>query len=183
MSKSKSNWKKSPWTVAIATVIMTPIVSFIFDIVKDKPIFSTIWGWIVWLWNLIISFLNLNIKVWWLIIGIGVIIFILWIISNINNEPKKSLPDFLEYKRGTLKKWTWGWEWEFDHYKKKWHVSDMHACCPQCNTRLMEGFTHNPDKCPRCDFYASYYFENKKEIEYLILDNIDKGNYPKKQQE
>jgi hypothetical protein len=176
---SKNNWLKSPWIIAIGAAVAGSLASFVLDIVKDKPVFSTIWSWLVWSWNIIIAFLNLDIKVWWLIIGIGIIIFILWIIFNINGER----PNFLNYQKGVLKTWEWGWRWERDHFTKKWYVSDLHAYCPKCKTRLMESNSNNPDKCPRCNFYVGFscYSENKNEIQHLILDNIEKGNYPKNQ--
>lgn len=176
---SNNDWKKSPWIIALGAAVAGSLVSFILDISKDKPIFSTIWSWLVWIWNIIVTFLNLNIRVWWLILGLFLIFIILWIISNINRESIKTRTNFLNYKEDTLKKWKWGWGWEYDQFKKKWYVLDMHPYCPQCSTRLMEPSLYSPYKCPRCNFSASHYSEYKDEIEHLILDNIEKGNYPK----
>lgn len=175
------NWIKSPWTIALGTTIVGSLVSFVLDFAKDKPIFSTIGGSFVWLWNVIVVFLNLNIRVWWLILGVIVLILIIYIVAVLKKPKQSLLPDFIDYTEGVFKKFKWSWKWRFNQFSMQWEVSNLDAHCPECSTKLMDDISNEPYRCPRCNFISRYHTEYRNEIERLIIDNIDKGNYPKKQ--
>ena len=106
----------SPWTIGIGTSFIGFLFTVIYDLVKDKSIFSTIWSIIKWIWNLIISFLNFNIKVWWLLIGIAVLFLVLFLIAkyyDFKNENENSA-GFLKYTKDTIQGWSWDWNWQKD---------------------------------------------------------------------
>lgn len=62
----KKFWK-SPWTLTIAGALLGFVLSIIKDMVTGEKILSTISSIFVWLW----SVLNINIRVWWLLIGLA----------------------------------------------------------------------------------------------------------------
>jgi hypothetical protein len=56
-----------------SSILLSLIGSFIYDSIKEIPLFSTIWNAIKWIWKSIFEF---ELKVWEIIILISVIYFI-----------------------------------------------------------------------------------------------------------
>ena len=166
---------KSPWTIAIASAFLAPIATMIVDAIMKKPLLSTLWIVVKALWNGIVSFLNFNIKVWWLLIGIGVIIGALVIIAKVVDVQEEKQPKFLSYKEDFFGAWKWSWRWEQNAYNKKWNVDNIRAHCPQCDTPMFSNDSESHFRCPRCDF-STYGSNHKKryEIEALIIDNLER---------
>lgn len=170
-------WIKSPWGISIGTAIFSLLLTMGYDNAKGKPILSTIWNIIVWFWELILSILNFNLKVWWIIGAVGIFIFILYIIAKFKKE-ETFKPDFYSYREDRVKKWKWTWNWKWNNSKDAWVISDFKAHCPNCDTPLID-YSNNryglSFDCPRCSFKASG--DNCDEpfkIEHIILDNIDR---------
>ena len=91
----KKFWK-SPWTIAIVSAFLAPIATMIIDAIMKKPLLSTLWTVIKTLWGWIVAFLTLDLKVWWVLLGIGGIIGILIIIAKISDAKQEdSEPEFL----------------------------------------------------------------------------------------
>lgn len=172
----KKSWLTSSWTIGIATTVLGGLLTILIDSLKNKPILSTIDQVFHFIWICIISVLNFNLRVWWLLVGLAVIIIILYFISKDQGEIK---PDFYDYKEGILKQWKWTWKWERNSYKKAWEITDMQAHCPRCDTFLIHYTNHFYDSenynCPRCNFNAdSDQCEDEGKIRVLICDNIEK---------
>ena len=72
-------WIKSPWGISIGTAIFSLLLTMGYDYSKEKPILTTVWNVLVWIWELILAILNFNLKVWWIIVAIGLFIFILYL--------------------------------------------------------------------------------------------------------
>lgn len=157
-------WLKAPWTISIGTLLLT----ILYDYFKSKPILSTIWQLLKIIGNFIVSFLNFNLKVWWLII---IFIFVIIIIYLINKfQPKEDIkPDFYNYREDNFQGFRWTWKWDFNPYKGGWVISDLNAHCPKCDTRLIDF-----SECPRCDFIIFDKLESYK-IQHIILDNIERN--------
>jgi hypothetical protein len=174
--KSKE-WIKSPWTISIVTTIFGFLLSTVYDYSKSKPIFSTILQILKGLWNFIISALNFNIKVWWLIVSLIVIIAIIYLVINFKQE-KTIKPDFYNYRDERFKFWRWSWDWKFNYSKNVWCISNLTAHCPKCDTPLINHSNFYGElifECPRCDFRArDSQCDEPHKIEMLILDNIDR---------
>lgn len=169
-------WIKSPWGISIGTAIFSLLLTMGYDYSKDKPVLTTIWNVIIWIWDLILTILNFNLKVWWLIVAIGLFILILYIIDKFKRE-ETFKPDFYSYREGKFKKWKWTWGWNWSQSKNAWGITDMKAHCPNCDTPMIEhsrvyGLSFD---CPRCDFRASdNQCDEPHKIERIILDNIDR---------
>jgi len=171
----------SPWTIGIGTSFIGFLFTVIYDLVKDKSIFSTIWSIIKWIWNLIISFLNLNIKVWWLLIGIAVLFLVLFLIAkyyDFKNENENSA-GFLKYTKDTIQGWSWEWNWQKDWYGK-YDVENLHPVCSSCGTPLVrdEDFYGNL-KCLRCNRNYNNHFPDLNHVKMIIIDNARRNLFPK----
>lgn len=173
----KKFWK-SPWTISLVTAIFSISLTAIYDIIKDKPILSTLWGWIKSLWGWFITFINLNLKIWWILIGILVIILLLFVISKLTSKKENNLPDFTSYKEDCFGGWKWSWDWHFNSYERKWHISNLKAHCPQCDTPMFHDSSDSTFQCPRCSFQTDYQSKHKRrfEVEAIIIDNLDRRN-------
>lgn len=169
-------WIKSPWGISLGTAIFSLLLTVGYDYSKQKPILTTIWNIVVWVWNLIIRVLNFNLKIWWIIVAVGLFIFILYIIDKFKQDDSFK-PDFYSYREGRFKRWRWTWEWKFSQSKNAWVISNMKAHCPNCDTPMIEhssiyGYSFD---CPRCDYRASdSQCDEPHKIERIILDNIDR---------
>ena len=75
----KETWKKSPWVIPIVILLLTVG----YDKIKDKPFFSTIWSALKWIGDLGLKILNFELRLWWVIIFIGLSIFIIYVIRKI----------------------------------------------------------------------------------------------------
>ena len=171
MTQRKNHWINSPWTISIATTLLSLLLTIVYDYFKNKPILTTIWFISKWIGDLFWTILNFNLKAWWIIAA--VLVFIL--INKLKEEPILK-PDFYNYREGKPKRWKWTWKWEWNK-GKGWRVSDMTAHCPNCKTAMIDysdiyGFFFD---CPRCDFEAkNKQCEDPHKIETIILDDIDK---------
>ena len=130
------NWIKSPWGISISTTIFSFLLTMGYDYSKEKPILTTIWKVIVWIWDLILTILNFNLKVWWIIVAIGLFILILFLIDKFKKE-ETFKPDFDSYREGKFKRWKWTWGWNWNQLKNAWSISDMKAHCPHCDTPMI----------------------------------------------
>jgi len=169
-------WFKSPWGISLGTAIFSLLVTMGYDYSKDKPILTTVWNILVWIWNLIISILEFNLKVWWIIVTLGLFIFILYL-NNKFKQDETFKPDFYSYREGKFKRWKWSWGWKWSQLKNAWIISNMRAHCPNCDTPMIEhSSTYGLSfVCPRCDFQASNsQCDEPQKIERIILDNIDR---------
>ena len=171
-----NKWIKTPWGISIGTAIFSLLLTMGYDYSKEKPILSTIWNIIIWIWDLILSILNFDLKVWWIISAVGIFIFIIYLIDKFKKE-ESFKPDFYSYREDTVKKWKWTWNWEWSKSKGAWGITDFKAHCPNCDTPMIDdssryGLSYD---CPRCSFQASgERCDEPHKIERIILDNIDR---------
>ncbi|RJE46552.1 MULTISPECIES: hypothetical protein [unclassified Dehalobacter] len=167
---------KSPWTISIGTSIFSLLLTIGYDYFKNRPIFSTIYQIIKAIWNFVLHVLNLELKVWWVILGIFFIFLVIYLIAKFRQE-ESIKPDFCSYREGKFKKWKWTWDWKWHSYKNAWVISELTALCPNCDTPMIQysnvyelGFV-----CPRCDYRArDSECDEPVKIERIILDNIDR---------
>lgn len=114
-----NKWYNTNWTIGIVTGSILPVVvSLIIDAVKDKPLLSTFISIIYSIWVWLISLLNVEIKLWWLLTTLFAFIIITKIVRHYRVKEK----DFTEYKSDTLKNWKWSWSWERNALNYKWNV-------------------------------------------------------------
>ncbi len=130
--KKNVSWIKSPWTIAITSTLLLPVLSILTDLIKKLPILSSLKQVFIIVLKYSILFLNLQIKVWIIIVLIGLSILILYLIANHQNQNTLVKPEFCSYTSGKLKIWKWTWTWKFDPNKKAWVITDLTALCPEC---------------------------------------------------
>ena len=128
----------------------------------------------------IVTFLNFEIKVWWLLIAIVVFVAILWIIKRCYiAKENNSQPSFLNYTQDYLLGYSWEWTWE-KNWEGKYRVENLHPVCTKCKTPLLPtGNFYNQSKCPRCNTILDYNSSIEPEVLVLIYDNAKKGNFNK----
>lgn len=175
-------WLKSPWGISIGTAIFSFLLTLGYDIVKDKPIFSTIWVVLKKIGRLIFAFLNFEFKVWWIITGIIILIGIVYLLYRVSEKSEKENPDFLKYQSGHFQHWQWSWDWRWSNYKQAWCVSNLIAHCPKCDTEMADYsdfFDGVRFVCPRCNYKAvGNECDQAGNVERVIIDNI-KRKYKK----
>jgi len=104
----------NPWTVSIGGTFFGFILTILRDLVKGEQILSTFVNIVTWIWKMLITFLTFEIKVWWILIGIGLLILGLWIYSKVLDSKKGKEPviPFLNYTQDILLGYKWEWVWE-----------------------------------------------------------------------
>ena len=172
---------KSPWTLGIGTTVIGGVIlSIILDLIKDVSILSTMKSFFIFIWNCIVAFLTFEIKVWWLLIAIAIIVAVLWVISKCYDAKEDNdKSSFLNYTQDYLLGYSWEWTWE-KNWEGKYGVENLHPVCTKCKTTLLPtGNFYNQSKCPRCNTILNYNSSIESEVLVLIYDNAKKGNFNK----
>lgn len=172
---------KSPLGITIITAFLTPVATLIVDAITKKTFFTTLFSVVKCIWSWLITFLTFELKVWWVLLGAGVVIGILIIISKLYDaKHKDSDPEFVSYKEDNFGGWKWSWDWYFNKYDMKWHIDDdsVVAHCPKCDTPMFHDRHDTAFNCPRCQFETDYKSKHKtrKEVMVLIIDNVKRRN-------
>ncbi len=170
--------KKNYLYSLIAGISTSVIGSFIYDLWKSKPFLSTLGEIVKAIWNFIALILNYEVKVWWFLMAIFILIGIIYLILKFNAEVN-SIPKFTDYKEDRFKNWRWTWDWKLNKRTNKWNVTDLTPYCPKCETILLDNSTMFDSiyECPNCDFSTGRYnqpSENIRHIEALIIDKSNK---------
>jgi hypothetical protein len=179
----KRKWSTNPWLLAIVPVILGPLLTMPVDAMKARPLWTTLAQCWYWFWGQLISFLNYNIRVWWLLVGFFSLLILRIVASFFRSDPstsnrKSDAPSFTSYKEDVFIKWKWKWRWEYKASKGAWCPVDITPYCPKCHSKLMDrSSSWGPQyECPRCDFRATEYTsEDPDKIGYLIIDNLDRS--------
>ena len=177
MNQNKEHWVKSPWTISIGTAIFSLLLTMGYDYSKEKPILTTVWTILKWLGNFVWTILNLDLKVWWILLAVVLFLSIVILIDKLKKEETLK-PDFYNYREGKFKRWRWTWGWQLNDRKNTWLISVLNAHCPNCDTPMIEhssiyGLSFD---CPRCEFRASgSQCDEPHKIERIILDNIERN--------
>lgn len=182
MTLRKEHWTKSAWTISIGSAIFSLLLTMIYDYSKDKPILTTTIAIFDWLGNLTSVVLNFDLKLWWVIISIFLLISIFVIIEKLKKDVTLK-PDFYYYNEDKFKRWTWNWKYEWRSRENAWVICEMKAHCPNCETPMID-YSNRFDlrfECPRCDYSASdEKCDEPHKIERIILDNIDRKIFTNK---
>lgn len=168
----------NPWTVAIGSGIILTILT---DIIKKEALFSTLNFLITKLWNILMMFLTIELKMWWVLVGIIALICVLLIALKVlsSKQQIKDKPKFIEYTRGRILEYEWKWRWtkySFGKYK----IDDLHPVCPQCETPLVDDFVGYGVryKCLRCNYETNRPLPELAHVEMIITDNVRRKYFP-----
>ena len=161
---------KSPWTISIVSTILGSVLTIIYDVFKGKKILSTLFNVLSSIWKLIINFFNFELKLWWVLLGVVLLIFILWIIIKVKEFVEE--PEFLKYTKDTIQGWDWEWTWR-KNYEGKYVVDNLHPICEYCGTPLAAKHDYESSLyCVRCGYSRPGYgvFPDLNHIELYIVD-------------
>lgn len=171
-------WLKSPWSISIGTAVFSFLMTICYDLLKDKPVFSTLASIFIAIWNFLIAFLNFELKVWWVLLGIALIIFIIYILYIIEIKNSESnRPLFLGYTKDTISGLHWEWIWE-KQCDGNWGIENLHPICPNCETPLVLSYEHGSRLvCLRCNRESDERLPDLVHVEMLLIDNVKKGHF------
>ena len=168
----------NPWTIGISTTILGVIVTGIVDAIKQQTIFTTMKIIFVKIWDMIIKFLNLEIKMWVILILIIALILVVFIISRIlTYREDNKMPEFIRYTKDELLGYVWEWTWE-KNYNGRYEIKNLTPICSKCETPLIPESNFRPLlKCLRCNEYIEWDARKLEQVKVLITDNANKGQY------
>ena len=167
---------KNPWILGIGTTVIGGVLlSFILDWIKGVDWLSTLKSVVKFIGDVLITFLNFELKVWWVLISIALIILALILLAKYYDAKAKNekLP-FLSYTKDSLLGYTWEWEYS-KGYDGKYSISNLHPVCSKCGMNLKQsGIYGTQMECLRCN--TSQHWENQyhTDAHMLIDDNIKK---------
>ena len=166
---------KSPYTITILGGLIVLIIwSLISDYMSGDKLLTMFSAMLTSVYGVIISFLNFNIKVWWLLLGLTCIVVVSLMFAS-RKPQAETEPEFKKYTQDYFRTWKWSWNWTFSDYKGGWHISNLKAHCPKCDTPMQHDRFEDVFQCPRCRFQSQYDNHEKScEVEAVIIDNLDR---------
>ncbi len=167
--------------IAVFSGFIGIIFTTVYDLIKSKPVLSTFWNGLKWIW---INVFEFELTVWQILLGLGILILIFYTLSLINNneETIKNRNPWLSYERDKIHNLNWSWDWEKDTRDGKWTITDLRPICDSCGTKMHfsnSSWSSEYAECPRCELKC-YEQKDIRKIEAVIIDNIKRGIYPQK---
>lgn len=160
------------------------VFTALYDIIKSKPILSTFWDVLKWIWRNVFSY---EVTIWQIIIFIVVSLIIRRIVLVIKGEDDEldndikideDEPDWVYYIKDKIHGINWEWYWRKD-YSGKWSVDDLRPVCDSCGTKMQvdnSPYSRVYAECPRCNKKYGEHRDFSK-IEAVIIDNVHRGLY------
>jgi len=172
---------KDPWAVGIGTTLLGVLLTIIYDLTKQKQLFSTIYNICHAIWSALIAFfaLSLTLKVWWLLAVLICLLLSLMLRNRYiaKKSDKTPTPPFLQYTKDTIQGWNWKWTYQ-PNGMGQYTIGDLYPVCGKCGTPLVEGKTFSDScVCPRCNHKYKEQLPDIRDIHLLISDNIKRGLY------
>lgn len=143
--------------------------------IKDVDLLSTLKTIVKFIVDAIIFFLNFELKVWWMLVAIALIVVALIIIAKSLDAKEKSIPiPFLSYTKDFMLGYNWEWEYR-KTYEGKYTISNLHPVCSKCGMRLKQGGIYGLEmECLRCNTTKKWEEHYLTDAQLLIEDNIKK---------
>lgn len=86
-------WAKNPWVLGIGTTVIGGVLlSLLLDWIQGIDWLSTFKNVMRFIFNGVVSFLNFEIKVWWLLIAIAIIVVGLFVVAKISGSQSNNIP-------------------------------------------------------------------------------------------
>ncbi len=169
--------------VAVVTTVISVSGTAIYDFIKEKPVFSSLWNSVKWIWTTVFEF---ELKLWYFLLGLVIFVTIKRTIKSKKIDtviiPSEEMIDWLMYKEDTIDSIKWKWDWIKNPVDGNWNAKNIQPICNKCQTKmhLSKGVWYDLNsECPRCDNQ----YRNLKgieKIESIIIDNVQRGFYKSK---
>lgn len=171
----KESTKKNFIALFIGGIVCPVIASSIYGFISKAPFWSGLLSVLIWIYNLMICILDVDLKLWWILstFVLGMIIMKLW--PNNERDKTKEHQLFTKYTQDRFNGVLWRWEWHKSN--RGWRVVDLKPYCSKDDTPLYvsESIFNLEYKCPRCkQNYSFPLIMEENEVEILILDNVRK---------
>lgn len=173
MSTKAKKFFSNPWTIAIGSGLILSLISVVVDYVDKKKAFTTFVAVVKGIWKLLISFLTYDLKVWWVLIGVGIVVFGLYLYSRYLDVKEATPPEppFFKYTDDFLLGYKWAWAWK-KQYDGTYNAEDIHLICDKCNTPLIYDFySYEKAKCIRCGKRYHKDIPRTDHVKLLVMDN------------
>lgn len=173
---------KNPWVLGIGTTVIGGIIlSFVLDWVIEVDWLNTLKAAVRYIVDDIITFLNLEIKVWWLLVAIALVVVVLFIIVKFLDAKEENFSKpFLSYTRDSALGLDWKWEYS-RNYDGKYTISNFHPVCSKCGMRLKQSGMYGREMiCLRCNTINKWENHYLTDAQLLIEDNIKKRLFQNK---
>ncbi|MDR1198515.1 MAG: hypothetical protein LBK94_05825 [Prevotellaceae bacterium] len=162
MKKKLKNWAIG----VIGTIITGVAITVISEKLTSDPYtpFCWLWGWLL-------KIMNYEIKIWVILLFLGII----YLIIRLLPEPEKTKKHpFADYTSDTINGDKWAWKW--NEYLN--HIDGVCMFCPEDDTIMMRvdcwengqsGF-----ECPRCRRRKNFSGDDFNRLQAIIYDNARK---------
>ena len=167
---------KNPWILGIGTTVIGGVLlTSVLDGIKRVEWLSTFKLVIKFIVSALTAFLNLELKVWCVLVAAVCIFVVLLIISKaLDAKTKNSALDFLNYTTDSLLGYTWEWEY-IEVPNGKYTINNLHPVCSECRMVLKQGGMYGTEmKCLRCNTTKNWENTYFTDARMLIEDNIKK---------
>ena len=167
---------KNSWVLGIGTTVIGGVLlSFVLDWIKGVDWLSTLATVARFLVNTLITFLNFELKVWWVLIAVALVAIVMFIIAKVlDAREKSSTPAFLNYTKDFLCGYTWEWNYT-KSYDGNYTISNLHPVCSKCGMSLkQDGPLGLEMKCLRCNTTQGWNSTYLTDAQLFIADNIKK---------
>ena len=143
----------------------------IIDWIKQIKIFSTLKFVLSWIWNLLITFLTIDVKMWLILVILSSLMLIIWIVLQVIAKQTATEPEWMKYTEDRFVDWKWSWKWE-KNYLGAYEISQLMAHCPKCNTPMRHDNDEYTFHCPRCKYESHKHQDNRHDVMVVIYDNV-----------
>ena len=116
MSRRSKGFWNNPWTVSIGSALIVLLVSLLIDFITKEVIFSTLKNCFVFLWNVISSFLNTDVKIWLIMLAFIALVVFLYLGRKWKKTTAVVPPAFLSYTADDILQFKWKWRWQKNYY-------------------------------------------------------------------
>lgn len=167
---------KNPWVLGIGTTVIGGILlSFVLDLINGVDWLSTLKAVLKFIIDAIIAFLNFELKVWWVLVAIALLVIILIIITKFLDAKENYTPKpFMSYTKDFIMGFNWEWEYR-KTYEGNYTISNLHPVCSKCGMILKQSGMYKQEmKCLRCNTAKKWEDHYLTDAQLLIVDNIKK---------
>lgn len=177
--KGPKKFLMNPWTITLGSGLIILLVTVVIDLVTAEKVFSTLATIIFSVWCGILALLNFELKVWWVLAGIAVLIFARFLCSKYldSKQTTHKDPEFISYTKDYILGYHWKWIWKKDLYDKL-YIENLHPVCNECETPLTLSYGYGELKCLRCGKVYHNAQPDENDVKMLIHDNVRRKYYP-----